>query len=99
MRSSLRKEHALRLAHSSRLSHWTLFVCVATALVAGGCGYEHGFLNPADVGRYKKEPLLKPILSTLDTGYEEPNEQYTQSVDVEPEDLTSADQDYVVGKN
>src|SRR5687767_4060637 len=99
MRSLFRKEPALRFAHPSRLSHLSLITCVATALVAGGCGYEHGFLNPGDVGRHKREPLLKPILSTLDTGYEEPNDQFTQATDIEPQDLQAAEQDYVIGKN
>src|SRR6188474_1237032 len=91
----LRKECALRLAQS--LSRFSLIACIA--LAAAGCGYEHGWLNPGDAGRHKKEPLLKPILSTLDTGYEEPNDQFTQAVDVEPEDLSAAEVDYVIGKN
>jgi polysaccharide export outer membrane protein len=91
------KELALRFAQ--RFSPLAVLACIATAIIAGGCGYEHGFLNPADAGRYKTKPLLKPILSTLDTGYEEPNDQFTQAIDVEPEDLNAAEVDYVVGKN
>jgi polysaccharide biosynthesis/export protein len=100
MTRSLRKEPALRFAQCSRLPHFALLACLGVGLTAGGCGYEHGWLNPGDVGRHKKEPLLKPILSTLDTGYEEPNDQFTQAVDVDPEtDLNAAEVDYLIGKN
>ncbi len=91
----------MRFAHSSRLtlSKLTLLACVTTGLVAGGCGYEHGWLNPADAGRFKKEPLLRPIITTLDTGFEEPNDEFAQASDVTPDDLVAGQQDYTVGKN
>src|SRR5688500_12627155 len=99
MRSQFRKEPALRFAHSSSVSKRALIMCIAAAMVAGGCGYEHGWLNPAAVGRHKKEPLLKPILHTLDTGFEEPNDQFAQATEIEPEELNAQEQDDVVGKN
>src|SRR5688572_24887109 len=95
LRSPFRKEPALRFAHSCR-STLALFACMGLGLVTAGCGYEHGWLNPADAGRFKREPLLKPILSTLDTGYEEPNDQFTQATDVETDDLSAAEVDYVI---
>jgi len=77
-----------------------MLACVAAGLVVGGCnGYEHGFLAPADAGRFKTEPLLKPIITTLDTGYEEPNDQFAQATDVQPDDLVASQQDYTIGKN
>jgi protein involved in polysaccharide export with SLBB domain len=72
--------------------------CIAAALVAGGCETK-SWLNPGEVGRFKKEPLLRPIVSTLDTGIEEPNDQFAQATDVQPEDLVASDSDYVIGRN
>src|SRR5439155_10354910 len=72
-------------------------------MVVGGCNttgdLRNGWLNPGEVGRFKKEPLLLPIVSTLDTGIEEPNDQFTQAQDVQPEDLAANEQDYVIGRN
>ncbi len=80
-----------------------LAACLAAALAAGGCDtfghLENGWFNPAEVGRFKKEPLLLPVVQTLDTGIEEPNDQFTQAQDVKPEDLTANETDYVVGRN
>jgi protein involved in polysaccharide export with SLBB domain len=68
----------------------------AAALV--GCEFK-SFLNPGEVGRYRHEPLLLPIVNTLETGVEEPNDEFKEATDVRPEDLAAADQDYVIGKN
>ncbi|MEA2707714.1 MAG: hypothetical protein QOF78_315 [Phycisphaerales bacterium] len=78
----------------------TLAVCVAVAMVAGGCEMK-SFFNPGEVGRFKHEPLLLPIVNSLsgETGIEEPNDQFAQASDVSAEDLQSANQDYVIGKN
>lgn len=80
-----------------------LAACLAAALAAGGCDtfghLENGWFNPAEVGRFKKEPLLLPVVQTLDTGIEEPNDQFTQAQDVKPEDLVANEVDYVVGRN
>ena len=35
----------------------------------------------------------------MDTGYEEPNDEFAQASDVTPEDLVAGQQDYVIGKN
>ena len=89
----------MRPAFSHRISlKMALAGCIAAAIVAGGCETK-SFLNPAEVGRFKKEPLLRPIVSTLDTGIEEPNDQFAQATDVQPEDLVASDTDYVVGRN
>jgi protein involved in polysaccharide export with SLBB domain len=40
-----------------------------------------------------------PIVSTLETGIEEPSEEFSNATDVRPEDLVAATQDYVVGPN
>jgi len=71
-------------------------------MLAGGCVHhplENGFLDPSEVGRFKAQPLLVPIVSTLETGIEEPSEEFTNAQDVRPEDLVASSQDYVVGPN
>ncbi|HEX8521139.1 MAG TPA: polysaccharide biosynthesis/export family protein [Tepidisphaeraceae bacterium] len=76
---------------------------VAAGVLVGGCTahgpFDNGFIDPSEVGRFKKQPLLMPILSSLETGIEEPNEEFTNAQDVRPEDLVASAQDYVVGAN
>ena len=91
----------MRLPSFSRVSpKIVLAASVAVAMVAGGCETK-SWLNPGEVGRYKHEPLLLPIVNSLsgETGIEEPNDQFAQAADVTSEDLQSANQDYVIGKN
>ncbi|HYO10094.1 MAG TPA: polysaccharide biosynthesis/export family protein [Tepidisphaeraceae bacterium] len=79
-----------------------LVACLAATFAAGGCETK-SFLNPSEVGRFEKrrpnDPLLLPIVSTLETGVEEPNDQFANATDVQPDDLVAAQQDYVVGRN
>jgi polysaccharide export outer membrane protein len=102
---SRRKERSLRPARFSCLTS-SAFLLPALALVLlFGTGCEltgdltKGFFDPAEVGRYKKDPLLMPILNSLDTGIEEPNEEFTQAVDVQQTDLVASSTDYVIGRN
>src|SRR5437763_4310319 len=78
-------------------------LCAVLAALAVGCTahhpFENGFLDPTEVGRFKKDPLLRPILSSLETGIEEPNEEFASATDVRPEDLAAAARDYVIGAN
>jgi len=82
----------------------TACVAVLSALSAGGCtetfGHiENDWFNPGSVGRFKKQPLLMPIVNSLDTGVEEPNDQFASASDPKPEDTVASNQDYVIGKN
>ena len=91
----------MRLLSLSRVSpKVALAACVAVAMVAGGCETK-SWLNPGEVGRYKHEPLLLPIVNSLsgETGIEEPNDQFAQAADVTADDLQAQNQDYVIGKN
>jgi polysaccharide export outer membrane protein len=104
--TSLGKERALRFARIIRVSpRLTLIamLAVVSALACGGCetlGHiENDWFIPGAVGRFKKQPLLMPIVNTLDTGIEEPNEQFAQASDPKPEDLVADNKDYVIGKN
>src|SRR5688500_8550772 len=97
----LGKEPALRLPSFSRVSpKIALAAAVAVAMVSGGCETK-SWLNPGEVGRFNHEPLLLPIVNSLsgETGIEEPNDEFAQASDVSAEDLQSANQDYVIGKN
>jgi protein involved in polysaccharide export with SLBB domain len=97
----------LRFARITRISpKLALTACVAvlSALSAGGCtetfGHiENDWFNPGSVGRFKKQPLLMPIVNSLDTGVEEPNDQFASASDPKPEDTVASNQDYVIGKN
>jgi polysaccharide export outer membrane protein len=81
-----------------------LVSAAAIGLVAvGGCesigNLNKGWFNPGEVGRFNSEPLMLPIVATLETGIEEPNDQFTQASDVKAEDLIATTQDYVIGRN
>jgi polysaccharide export outer membrane protein len=92
---------------SRRISRITRTVQILALAAAGalltGCTahgpFDNGFIDPSEVGRFKKQPLLMPILSSLETGIEEPNEQFSTATDVRPDDLVASAQDYVIGAN
>lgn len=96
----------MRFPRISRVSpRFAISTCVAAASLAmlGGCesigDLNKGWFNPGEVGRFETEPLMLPIVATLDTGVEEPNDQFTSATDVQAEDLVATAQDYVIGKN
>jgi polysaccharide biosynthesis/export protein len=70
---------------------------MAVAVLAAGCG--KGFLSPHEVGRFRSDPLLLPILSTLDVGHDVPEDRFVDATDVRPEDLVIERQDYRIGRN
>ncbi len=58
-----------------------------------------GWFDPGAVGRWQGEPLLRPILPTLGTQFEEPDQGFANATDVRPEDLKVQAVDYVIGAN
>lgn len=76
---------------------WVLALAVGSGLVSG-CDVK-SFIDPSEVGRYDHKALLLPILDRLDTGVEEPNDQFAKAEDVRAEDLVAVEADYVLGKN
>jgi protein involved in polysaccharide export with SLBB domain len=97
LRKLLRKrELALRLAIAAPL-----------AILMTGCeAYErageiNSFFDPGEplIRPRHSQPLVKPILDTIDPKIEEPNEQYANATDILPEDLLPVQGDYRVGKN
>lgn len=80
--------------------HWTLRAAV-TVLGLGlvtGCETK-SFIDPSEMGRYNKEPLVLPILNSLNAGVEEPQDEFLNATDPRQEDLVASEADYVVGKN
>lgn len=61
--------------------------------------FRKGFLDPTAVGRYQKQPLVVPILSSLDRSVDVAEEQYPNATDVRPEDAESTGSDYMIGRN
>jgi polysaccharide biosynthesis/export protein len=102
-----RKELALRLGllisgkiKSTFRRHRSLIGCVvvaASVAALSGCDIK-SFIDPGEVGRFKKNALLVPILNKLDTGYEEPDEQFANAREVQPGDLIPQGGDYTIGK-
>jgi polysaccharide export outer membrane protein len=77
-------------------------VLVAMLLLSTGCE-TMSFFDPSEMGRYEKRaagnPLIIPILSTLDVGIDEGDSRFASASDVRPGDLVATNQDYVIGRN
>jgi polysaccharide export outer membrane protein len=80
-----------------------------TALTLGGCtgggsdvttfDLSKGWLDPTAVGRYQKQPLTVPILTSLDKSIDVGDDQFANATDVRAEDLDPAADDYAIGRN
>src|SRR5438105_107821 len=94
------KERVLRLPRIAQPAHLQRFAPAGLMIVAlgmlSGC---NGFLDPTAVGRFDQKPLLVKILSSLDTGVEEVNDEFANATDPKPEHLVADEHDYALGKN
>src|SRR5438045_5893167 len=85
-----RKERVLHLHRRHRRCTVSgIFLLAAVAMLAignGGCETK-SFLDPSELVVAKKGTLLVPILDRLNTGVEEPNEQFGNASDPTPQDL------------
>lgn len=82
---------------------------ITLALTSGGCtdvtgldgdALGAGLLNPGEMMRLNlRQPLQKPILDTLSSGFDEPNEEFPNARNVIAEDLETNSRDYVIGRN
>src|SRR5687767_7145817 len=68
---------------------------LAGLLCLGGC---KGFLDPSEMMRETKAPLLVPILNQLDPR-DEPEPEFANARDVRQPDLEVQNVDYVIGPN
>jgi protein involved in polysaccharide export with SLBB domain len=66
----------------------------------GGCEV-NSFLNPGEphIRPPDSEPLVVPILDTLASGIEQPDQTYAAATDIQPQDLVPDVADYRVGPN
>jgi protein involved in polysaccharide export with SLBB domain len=67
------------------------------ALLIVGC--QNGFIDPTEMGRFQRKPLVVNILKNLDTGIEEPTTAYPNATTVRAEDLVAQPSDYTIGPN
>ncbi|MCP9861380.1 polysaccharide biosynthesis/export family protein [Cyanobium sp. Cruz-8H5] len=84
-----------------RVARKALAALTSVCLLAGvafqtGCEVK-SFIDPSEVGRYNNQPLLLPILKKLDTGFDEPDDEWTNAVDPSPTDLVFTAKDYRIG--
>ncbi len=102
-----RKE--LALSSKSRDSIVTVLSGVAGRTLAGmgllgllsasvGCETK-SFLDPGEVGRFEKTPLLVPILDKVVVGVEQDEVRFAGAREVTPEDLVAPTSDAIIGAN
>lgn len=98
----------LRSTVSERI--WKLAGSAALAVAglsfATGCGTtgltdpSKGFIDPTEMGNFRGgDPLVLPIMNTLQGAVEEPQDEFLNAQDPRPEDLVADASDYVIGKN
>lgn len=68
------------------------------ALLSVGCETK-SFIDPAQVGRWEKDPLVVPILDSLNLGTDELDSQFVGARDVKAEDLVDSQADYTISPN
>jgi protein involved in polysaccharide export with SLBB domain len=73
-------------------------VALSAIAFAGGCETK-SFIDPTELGRYKRDPLVLPIVNQLDPVAEGPDAQWTRATDPTADDLKAAVGDYRVSAN
>ena len=63
-----------------------------------GCDTK-GFIDPSEMGRYKHDPLLMPIVSQVDPAIEEGDTQWSQAAEPIADDLKPVTGDYRISPN
>lgn len=75
---------------------WAAVAVVGSLSV--GCETK-SFLDPSQVGRFEKDPLVVPILDSLNLGTDEMDSQFVGARDVTDADLVDDETDYLVSPN
>src|SRR4051794_18102950 len=92
----VRKELVLRLSDIKAMLRKPAVAGIAVLLSVGfgGCSNDKGqdpmpnsFINPGEMMRRGRQSLQLPILSSLGSGYDEPNEEFSTARNVEAADL------------
>src|SRR5262245_44464133 len=73
--------------------------CVAEGMTPNSFMPNKGFVDPSEVAvTVNRGPLLVPILDKLNTGIDEPAQEFANATDVRPDDLVVIPSDYTIGK-
>ncbi len=75
-----------------------ILASVSLLLAVGGCDTK-GFVDPTEMGRYKHEPMILPILSQIDPSIEAGSEDFANATDPTPADMKAISGDYRISKN
>jgi len=82
------------------ISQAALAAAGAAVLIGGSLGCEtKSWIDPGEVGRYEKTPLIVPILDRLTVGLDSNDAQFSQAREVKPDDLVAGAEDYRLGSN
>jgi protein involved in polysaccharide export with SLBB domain len=73
-------------------------IVLAALALSGGCDTK-GFLDPTEMGRFKKDPLVMPIVSQVDPAVEEPDNQWANASEPTADDLKPVSSDYRISPN
>jgi protein involved in polysaccharide export with SLBB domain len=73
-------------------------IALAALAFAGGCDTK-GFIDPTEMGRFKKDPLVMPIVSQVDPAVEESNTYWAQASEPTAEDMKVTPTDYRISPN
>lgn len=73
-------------------------LALSALALAGGCETK-SFIDPTEMGRYQKDPLVLPIVSQLDPALEEGESQWARATEPTAEDLQPYVGDYRISPN
>jgi protein involved in polysaccharide export with SLBB domain len=73
-------------------------LALSALALAGGCETK-SFIDPTELGRYKKDPLVLPIVNELDPAMEGADTQWGRATDPTADDLKPAIGDYRIAPN
>jgi protein involved in polysaccharide export with SLBB domain len=73
-------------------------VVLAGLALNSGCDTK-GFIDPSEMGRFKKDPLIMPVVSQVDPAAEESDKQWTESNEPTAEDMKLQNTDYHISPN
>ena len=73
-------------------------ITLSALAIAAGCDTK-GFLDPTEMGRFQKDPLVMPVVSQVDPAVEEPDAQWVNATDPTADDLKAYTGDYRISPN
>lgn len=73
-------------------------LALAGLLAAFGCD-TRSFIDPSEMGRFKKDPLVMPVVSQVDPMLEEGDTQWSTATEPTTEDMSPSNADYRISPN